>query len=147
MNDERYRFLLAVKAYVASDPEAAPLVAQAASDGVSEALREALQRGADMETALAVAVAKRYKGATSPQQTAPVTEAKSLSVPETGWLIENGKSGSELRYRTWNELGAGPEWTDDHMKATRYCRRIDAELAASGDEDAGAIVEHSWSNA
>ena len=62
MNDERYRFLLAVKAYVASDPEAAPLVAQAASDGVSEALREALQRAADMETALAVAMAKRYKG-------------------------------------------------------------------------------------
>ena len=39
------------------------MVVQAASAGVSEAMREALQRAADMEIALAVAMAKRYKGA------------------------------------------------------------------------------------
>ena len=63
MNIERSRFLQAVAEYVATDPESAPLVAQAASAGVSEALREALQHAADMETALAVAMAKRHKGA------------------------------------------------------------------------------------
>ena len=63
MQSERDRFLQFVADYVAADPEAAPMVVQAASAGVAEALREALQRAADMETALAVAMAKRYKGA------------------------------------------------------------------------------------
>ncbi len=63
MNDKRDMFLRTVAAYVASDPESAPMVVQAASAGVSEAMREALQRAADMEIALAVAMAKRYKGA------------------------------------------------------------------------------------
>ena len=60
---ERDRFLRFVADYVAKDPEAAPLVVQAASHGLHEALCETSRRAADMETALAVALAKRYKGA------------------------------------------------------------------------------------
>ena len=60
---DRDRFLALVRRYVSQDAEIAPLVAEAASQGVSDALTEALQRAADMETALAVAMAKRHKGA------------------------------------------------------------------------------------
>lgn len=63
MQSERDRFLQFVADYVAADPEAAPLVVQAASRGLHEALYETSRRAADMETALAVALAKRYKGA------------------------------------------------------------------------------------
>ena len=63
MNEKRERFLQAVAEYIASDPEAAPLVVQAASRGLHEALYETSRRAADMETALAVALAKRHKGA------------------------------------------------------------------------------------
>jgi hypothetical protein len=63
MDDERDRFLHFVVDYVARDPEAAPLVVQAASHGLHEALRCLAQRAADMETALAVSLAKRHKGA------------------------------------------------------------------------------------
>jgi hypothetical protein len=63
MTHDRENFLKYVRDYVTADPEAAPYVAQAASAGVSAALREALHRAADMETALAVAIAKRHKGA------------------------------------------------------------------------------------
>lgn len=61
---------------------------------------------------------------------------------EYGWLVENGKEGQELRYRTW-ENGL-PAWTSDNGKATRYARRIDAERAYQEDEDAWRIVEHAW---
>lgn len=59
-----------------------------------------------------------------------------------GWLVENGKQGVELRYRTWRD--GIPAWTADHEEATRYCRRIDAERAHQEDEDAWRIVEHGW---
>lgn len=63
---------------------------------------------------------------------------------EYGWLVENGKQGDELRYRTWRD--GLPEWTADHDEATRYCRRIDAERAHREDEDAWRIVQHAWHN-
>ncbi len=63
---------------------------------------------------------------------------------EYGWLVENGKQGDELRYRTWRD--GMPAWTADHDEATRYCRRIDAERAHQEDEDAQRIVEHAWDN-
>lgn len=56
-------FLNVVRNYVASDPGAAPYVTQAASAGVDDALREAVNRASDMEVALAVAISRRYKGA------------------------------------------------------------------------------------
>lgn len=64
---------------------------------------------------------------------------------QTGWLVENGKQGDELRYRTWKH--GMPDWTADHNEATRYCRRIDAERAHQEDEEAFRIVEHAWHDA
>ena len=61
---------------------------------------------------------------------------------EIGWLVENGKDGSELRYRTWKD--GLPAWTRDHNEATRYCRRIDAEKAHAEDVDGWRVVEHMW---
>lgn len=61
---------------------------------------------------------------------------------EIGWLIENGKSGEELRYRTM-EQGV-VTWTPDHMKALRFARREDAEMFAEEDEGAWRIAEHAW---
>lgn len=61
---------------------------------------------------------------------------------EYGWLVENGKQGEELRYRTWRDGYSA--WTADRMEATRYCRRIDAERAHQEDEDAWLIVQHAW---
>lgn len=63
MQNEREKLLNFIADYVATDPEAAPLVVQAASRGLYDALHETRQRAADMETALAVAMAKRHKGA------------------------------------------------------------------------------------
>lgn len=61
---------------------------------------------------------------------------------EFAWLIENGKQGDALRYRTF-EYGL-PTWTADHNKAIRYARRCDAEMAHAEDEEAWAIREHGW---
>lgn len=69
-------------------------------------------------------------------------ETAASSRIETGWLVENGKQGDELRYRTWKD--GLPDWTADHNEATRYSRRIDAERAHQEDEDAYRIVEHAW---
>ena len=59
----RDQFLSLVAEYVKRDPESAAYVAEAARQGVSNALNEANARACDMETALAVALARRYKGA------------------------------------------------------------------------------------
>ena len=64
MNREIFFFFLAfVREYVAEDPECAPMVTEFVRQGVSNALAEANLRAADMETALTVAMARRYKGA------------------------------------------------------------------------------------
>lgn len=59
---KRDQFLSFVADYIRQDPEAAAYIAEAARRGVSAALSEANARAADMETALAVALARRYKG-------------------------------------------------------------------------------------
>ena len=64
---------------------------------------------------------------------------------ERGWLIENGKQGNELRYRTMRQ--GIPVWTPDHMEAMRFCRRVDAERFAAEDDDAWRIAEHAWDTA
>lgn len=61
---------------------------------------------------------------------------------ESGWLVENGRAGDALRYRTWRN--GMPDWTADHNEATRYCRRVDAERAHAEDDGAQRIVEHQW---
>lgn len=58
---DRFTFLQLVRDYVARDPESAPLVAEAASAGVSIALNAALHRASDMEIALSAAMARRTK--------------------------------------------------------------------------------------
>ena len=59
----REQFLELVRSYVEHDPECAPMVTEFARRGVSAALDAANRRATDMEVALAVALAKRYKNA------------------------------------------------------------------------------------
>ena len=60
---KREQFLQYVKSYIESDPEAAAYVAGYVQQGLNSALRKAYERAADMEVALSVLAAKRYKGA------------------------------------------------------------------------------------
>ncbi len=59
----RDQFLQLVRAYVATDPESAAFVAEAARQGISAALHEATCRAADMEIALSVSLDKSNKKA------------------------------------------------------------------------------------
>lgn len=59
---------------------------------------------------------------------------------DSGWVVENGKAGDELRYRAI-EQGC-PVWTADVEKAIRFARRVDAEMFSAEDEDAWRVTEH-----
>jgi Arc/MetJ-type ribon-helix-helix transcriptional regulator len=59
----REQFLATVRAYIETDPEAAAYVSDYVQAGLSAALSQANERAADMEVALSVLAAKRYKGA------------------------------------------------------------------------------------
>ena len=61
---------------------------------------------------------------------------------DSGWLIENGKAGHELRYRTMEQ--GFTAWTEDHQKAIRFARREDAEMFCAEDMEAWRIAEHVW---
>lgn len=63
MDAERAAFLEYVRRYIEQDPEAAAHVADNVQAGLRTALSKAYERAADMEVALAVLTAKRYKGA------------------------------------------------------------------------------------
>lgn len=69
-------------------------------------------------------------------------EKAAINDIEVGWIIENGKDGDELRYRTI--LNGVPTWTAFSVVALRFARRVDAERFAEEDEDAWRIVEHAW---
>lgn len=58
----RDQFLQLVSAYIKTDPEAAAFIPNAVAAGLSASRQSALERAADMEVALSVALAKRYKG-------------------------------------------------------------------------------------
>jgi len=58
----RNEFLQFVEQYIQKDPEAAAFVSDRVAHGISSSRLEALERAADMEVALAVSIAKRYKG-------------------------------------------------------------------------------------
>ena len=58
------------------------------------------------------------------------------------WLIENGKTGDDIRYRAWKD--EFPCWVSDPYEALWFVRRKDAEAISEGDEDAWAIVEHGF---
>lgn len=60
--NKHYAFLNGVNAYIKEHPEAAAYVSDAVSAGIREALEETRHRAADMEVALSVAIAARWKG-------------------------------------------------------------------------------------
>lgn len=57
---EHEEFLRYVEAYVKNNTDVAAYVSDAVARGISKKLNKANERAADMETALAVMVAKRY---------------------------------------------------------------------------------------
>lgn len=61
-NMSREEFLMFVEAYIAGDPEAAAYIQSSVAGGLQRSRTELLHRCADMETALAVALARKYKG-------------------------------------------------------------------------------------
>ena len=58
----RDQFLLFVQTYIKGDPEAAAYIPDAVAAGLNESRKQALERAADMEVALSVMIATRYKG-------------------------------------------------------------------------------------
>ncbi|MES1989259.1 MAG: hypothetical protein V4440_14740 [Pseudomonadota bacterium] len=89
--------------------------------------------------------AERVRNLITAQPTQSTAPSAAIEAQQRGWLVENGKQGNELRYRTIEQ--GSVIWTDDHMKAIRFARRADAELFAEEDMDAWRIVEHMWSDA
>ena len=59
---QRDQFLELVESYIKSDPEAAAYVSDYVAQGLNASRKEALERAADMEVALSVMIAQRYKG-------------------------------------------------------------------------------------
>lgn len=62
MNEKDVAFLYGVKNYIKDNPQVAAYVSDFVAKGIEETLKENLERAADMEVALAVAIEKRYKG-------------------------------------------------------------------------------------
>jgi hypothetical protein len=65
------------------------------------------------------------------------TKPAAGSGEDGGWIVGDS-SGN--RWRTWEN--AGPVWTEDREKATRYARREDAEAVHGEDEDAWHFVPY-----
>lgn len=59
---QREQFLTMVEGYIKSDPEAAAYVSDYVARGLNASRKEAMERAADMEVALSVMIAQRYKG-------------------------------------------------------------------------------------
>lgn len=59
--NEHWEFLMAVKNYIAEHPEVAASISDYVAAGISESRKEALERAADMEVALTVALAKKFR--------------------------------------------------------------------------------------
>ena len=59
---QREQFLAMVESYIKSDPEAAAYVPDSVAHGLNASRKEAMERAADMEVALSVMIAQRYKG-------------------------------------------------------------------------------------
>ena len=62
MYDKHTNFLNLVANYAKENPDVAAYVSDAVAYGLQAKLQESCERAADMEVALAVMVAKRYKG-------------------------------------------------------------------------------------
>lgn len=59
---EHSQFLTYIKDYISKHPEVAAYINDFIAKGIELSRKEALERAADMEIALCVAIAKRYKG-------------------------------------------------------------------------------------
>jgi hypothetical protein len=54
-------FLAGIESYIRKHPEAAAYVQDSVAKGITASLQRTLERAADMEVALAIALARRYK--------------------------------------------------------------------------------------
>ena len=59
---QRNEFLEIVRNYIGKDPEAAAYVSDSVAAGLNASRKQVLERAADMEVALSVMIAQRYKG-------------------------------------------------------------------------------------
>lgn len=59
---QRDQFFAMVESFIKSDPEAAAYVSDYVAQGLNASRKDALERAADMEVALSVMIAQRYKG-------------------------------------------------------------------------------------
>ena len=59
---QRAQFLELVENYIKRDPEAAAYVSDYVAQGLNASRKEVLERAAEMEVALSVMIAQRYKG-------------------------------------------------------------------------------------
>lgn len=65
-----------------------------------------------------------------------------MATVQFAWLIETEIDGT-INYRGINHCGL-PIWTEDVYEAVHFCRRVDAEKFANGDESDIRIVEHGF---
>ena len=82
----RDQFLSLVRAYIESDPEAAPHVATHVQAGLSAVLAETRQRAADMEAALALSLANR-RGPFGPSTREYLERWKGKTALSWDWLL------------------------------------------------------------
>ena len=81
----RDQFLTLVRTYIESDPEAAPHVANHVQAGLSAVLAETRQRAADMESALALTLARR--GPVGPSTRQYLERWKGKTTLRWDWLL------------------------------------------------------------
>lgn len=62
MKMEHESFLRNIESYVTKNPEVGAYVSDFVARGIEASRKEALERACDMEVALSVAIAKRWKG-------------------------------------------------------------------------------------
>lgn len=62
MRHDQEQFLSTVRDYIVKNPEVAAYIFDFVAEGLIESRREILERAADMEVALSVAISSRYKG-------------------------------------------------------------------------------------
>lgn len=100
-------FLHSVERYVSTNPEVAAYVSDFVARGLDAARKEAMYRAADMETALSVAIAKRYNGREELilQKLQKWNGASALRWDDTIAMLEGKKSSTGV-------LGASDEPTE-----------------------------------
>ena len=59
--NEHYEFYLYIQSYIEKNPECGAYVSDFVAKGIEKARKQANERAADMEAALSVALAKRFK--------------------------------------------------------------------------------------